>query len=198
MASNVPAKRPLASSSSSMDAAGPSSKKNKMDDTFSMDDESFLDEIDSLEQAELMKAADTPLPPPVPPTPAWGVQNGPAKGRGQPRPPPPHIDPDKDAISFQQLDIDHYVGAPVPGMSGLQSAVVPVLRMYGVTMEGNSVCAHLHGFLPYFYVNLPCGEFAAEHCSDFRSHLNRAVLDDMRSNKDNIATAVVSVEICER
>ena len=29
-----------------------------------------------------------------------------------------------------------------------------VLRMYGVTEGGNSVMAHVHQFLPYFYVEV--------------------------------------------
>ena len=28
---------------------------------------------------------------------------------------------------------------------------VPILRMYGITAAGNSVCGFLHGFEPYFY-----------------------------------------------
>ena len=31
------------------------------------------------------------------------------------------------------------------------NAEAPVLRMYGITQEGYSVLAHIHGFLPYFY-----------------------------------------------
>ena len=29
------------------------------------------------------------------------------------------------------------------------------MRMFGITRDGNSVCCHVHGFSPYFYVNLP-------------------------------------------
>jgi hypothetical protein len=29
---------------------------------------------------------------------------------------------------------------------------VPVIRMYGVNAAGNSVCAFVHGFEPYFYI----------------------------------------------
>lgn len=32
-----------------------------------------------------------------------------------------------------------------------------VIRMYGVTQEGHSVCAHVYNFRPYFYVELPIG-----------------------------------------
>ena len=30
----------------------------------------------------------------------------------------------------------------------------PVIRMYGINEEGNSVCAHVHNFVAYFYVEL--------------------------------------------
>ena len=38
----------------------------------------------------------------------------------------------------------------------------PILRMYGITAEGNSVCAFLHGFEPYFFCK----------CADSRSQLS--------------------------
>ena len=47
----------------------------------------------------------------------------------------------------------------------------PTIRMYGVTAEGYSVCAHVHGFLPYFYIHAPRG-FTANTCNDFANHLN--------------------------
>lgn len=36
------------------------------------------------------------------------------------RPPVPPFDPVTTALTFQQLELDHYVGDPVPGMTGLQ------------------------------------------------------------------------------
>lgn len=36
------------------------------------------------------------------------------------RPDLPPIDPKKDAVVFQQVDIDHYVGQPMVGMPGAQ------------------------------------------------------------------------------
>lgn len=35
---------------------------------------------------------------------------------------------------------------------------VPILRAFGVTDEGFSVCCHIHGFAPYFYTPAPLGE----------------------------------------
>lgn len=43
-------------------------------------------------------------------------------------------------------------GGAVPGS---QTGPVPIIRLYGVTMAGNSVCAHCYGFTPYFFAELP-------------------------------------------
>ena len=76
-------------------------------------------------------------------------------------------------------------GNPLQGMPGSKVGPVPIVQMYGVTMEGNSVLCHIHGFVPYFYVPAP-PEFQRSHCNAFQDGLNKAVLNDMRSNKDNI------------
>ena len=65
------------------------------------------------------------------------------------------------------------------------SGPVPIVQMYGVTMEGNSVLCHIHGFVPYFFVPAP-KDLEHSQCKSFQDALNRAVLDDMRSNKDNV------------
>lgn len=75
-------------------------------------------------------------------------------------------------------------------MPGSKVGPVPIVQMYGVTMEGNSVLCHIHGFVPYFYVPAPPG-FQQSHCSLFQDGLNKAVLADMRSNKDNISQVSV-------
>lgn len=82
------------------------------------------------------------------------------------------------------------------GMPGAQVGMVPVIRMFGVTMEGNSVCCHVHGFAPYFYIGAPKG-FDHTHCEPFKTALDKAVLADMRSNKEQIQEAVLEVGIVE-
>lgn len=52
-------------------------------------------------------------------------------------------------------------------MPGYQLAPVSIMRMYGITMEGNSVCCHVHGFAPYFYVSAP-PNFTEDHCKPFK------------------------------
>ena len=71
-------------------------------------------------------------------------------------------------------------------MPGLRDGPKPIMRMYGVTNDGNSVLCHVHGFVPYFFVPAPKG-FVSEHCGLFQSNLNNVVLSDMRSNKDNVS-----------
>ncbi|KAI8481510.1 DNA polymerase delta catalytic subunit [Branchiostoma belcheri] len=87
------------------------------------------------------------------------------------RPPPPSLNPRTDTISFQQIDLDHYIG--------------------------NSVVCHVHGFSPYFYVPAK-PDFKVEDCGKFQDALNKAVLNDMRSNKDQVRQAVLAVEMMEK
>ncbi len=51
------------------------------------------------------------------------------------RPDPEPLDPAKDKIVFQQIDIDHYISEPFPGMPGAKSGPVPVMRIFGVNKK---------------------------------------------------------------
>ncbi|KAK3552421.1 hypothetical protein QTP86_011655 [Hemibagrus guttatus] len=107
------------------------------------------------------------------------------------------LHPEKDTLIFQQIDLDYYLGSAVAGMPGQVQGKVPVVRMFGVTDNGNSVCCHIHGFAPYFYVPAPAG-FTNSHLAEFQKELNSAVLKDMRSNKDNISITVLAVDITRK
>ncbi|XP_026669153.1 DNA polymerase delta catalytic subunit isoform X2 [Ceratina calcarata] len=78
-------------------------------------------------------------------------------------------------------------------MPGSKTAPVPIMRMFGVTEQGNSVCCHVHGFTPYLYVSAP-QNFNEHHCRQFKDALDKALLKDMRSNPDNIQETVLAVE----
>ena len=52
-----------------------------------------------------------------------------------------------DQSAFQQIDIEEH-SEPKLG---------PTLRLFGVTDNGNSVLANIHGFRPYFFVAAPSG-----------------------------------------
>ena len=63
---------------------------------------------------------------------------------------------------MQWVDIDMYVGKPLTEnphkgqvIPGASSGPVTVLRLFGVTSEGNSVLMHIHGVTSYFYCNVP-------------------------------------------
>ncbi|RMX48133.1 hypothetical protein pdam_00014691, partial [Pocillopora damicornis] len=112
------------------------------------------------------------------------------------RPAAPKLNPSSESLVFQQLEVDNYIGKPLQGMPGSKVGPVPIVQMYGVTMEGNSVLCHIHGFVPYFYVPAPSG-FQQSYCSVFRDCLDKAVLGDMRSNKDVTQVGVMrSIWIC--
>ncbi|UYV69935.1 POLD1 [Cordylochernes scorpioides] len=125
------------------------------------------------------------------------------------RPAPPALDPQCDPLIFQQLDLDHYLWSSAPS-----EPQTPVVRVYGVTDDGNSVLCHIHGFNPFFYVLAP-SSFDPRNCQHFmvrsvfillfilmcctaQHELNKAVIADMRSNKQNLTQAVVDISVVEK
>lgn len=52
-------------------------------------------------------------------------------------------------------------------MPGCSQGQVPIVRMFGVTMDGHSVLCNVHGFLPYYYIPAP-SNFQQSDCSLFR------------------------------
>jgi DNA polymerase delta subunit 1 len=64
-----------------------------------------------------------------------------------------------DVADGEPLAVNPAAGRTVPGA---RAGVVPVLRMYGVTADGNSVAAHIHGFTAYFFVSPPPGMTEAD------------------------------------
>ncbi|XP_077476074.1 DNA polymerase delta catalytic subunit isoform X2 [Stigmatopora argus] len=113
------------------------------------------------------------------------------------RPHAPPLNPTTHSLVFQQIDLDYYLGPHVEGMPGQLYGNVPIIRMFGVTDSGNSVCCHIHGFAPYFYVPAPNG-FTPNYLGEFKRELNSAVLKDMRNNKDNISVTVLAVDITRK
>ncbi|XP_044112740.1 DNA polymerase delta catalytic subunit isoform X2 [Neovison vison] len=115
------------------------------------------------------------------------------------RPTPPPLDPQTEPLIFQQLEIDHYVGPaqPLPWTPQPSHNPVPVLRAFGVTDEGVSVCCHIQGFAPYFYTPAPPG-FGPNHLGELQRELNAAISRDQRGGKELMGPAVLSVELCSR
>ena len=56
-------------------------------------------------------------------------------------------------------------------MPGSHVGKVPIVRMFGITEEGYSVCLLIHGVIPYFYVEAP-PNFKESDCENFRMQLN--------------------------
>lgn len=67
------------------------------------------------------------------------------------------IDPRTQPITFHWLDIDMIAGSPMPSnpaggrVIGSTDVHVPIIRLFGVTQDGHSVMASVHGYTPYFY-----------------------------------------------
>lgn len=61
------------------------------------------------------------------------------------------------------------IGAPLPHMQGPRQ--VAIVRLFGVTSTGSSVCCHVHGFQPYFYAAMPAS-MTPDDLEDFRRALN--------------------------
>eukprot|EP00929_Paragymnodinium_shiwhaense_P105428 TRINITY_DN7044_c0_g1_i1.p1 TRINITY_DN7044_c0_g1~~TRINITY_DN7044_c0_g1_i1.p1 ORF type:complete len:1040 (-),score=307.96 TRINITY_DN7044_c0_g1_i1:396-3515(-) len=107
---------------------------------------------------------------------------------------PPVTCLDKPELLMMQVDVDHYNERPDPRFWGQNGPTkVPVVRMYGVTEEGNSVLAHIHGFLPYFYV--PCPE-GMEDTVLFQKSLELQLQESQ--TREKLQQCVLKVEIVER
>ncbi|XP_057321007.1 DNA polymerase delta catalytic subunit isoform X2 [Microplitis mediator] len=113
------------------------------------------------------------------------------------RPAAPELNPTTDSLTFQQIEVDHYIGKPLPGMPGSSAGSIPIIRMFGVTMSGNSVCCHVHGFCPYLFVTAPAN-FTNQNCRPFRDALDAALRKDMRSNPENISETVLAVSLVQK
>ncbi|TMW55420.1 hypothetical protein Poli38472_013311 [Pythium oligandrum] len=126
------------------------------------------------------------------------------KASAWPRKPLRKMDPSTDSVAFQWIDIDMYdgpplarnpkAGEPVPGLvasstGGNQNAAI--VRLYGVTEDGNSVMMHVHGFLPYFYVACP-DNFEESRCGEIRMSLEAALSQRDRDRAD--MTRIVGVQ----
>lgn len=101
------------------------------------------------------------------------------------RPNLPAINQETDSIIFQQIEIDHYIA---------EFSQLSIFRMYGVTMEGNSVCAHVHGFAHYLYVQAP-ENFEKHHLKGFKSILNQSITKYNKFSRENVEDSILAVEI---
>jgi len=100
----------------------------------------------------------------------------------------------KESLVFQWFDIDLTSGQPMSknpaggDIVGSSEGPVPLVRLYGVTQDGFSVLAHVHGFTPYFFVSLP----ASTDISENALGLMRVTLDQNVSHSTLFSLSSVS------
>lgn len=83
-------------------------------------------------------------------------------------------------------------------MPGPKHSPVPIIRVYGVTENGNSVVGHVHGFMPYFYVAAP-QTFAKECLPAFQRQLNLVLQRELKGNQaEGIQDLVLKVDLVEK
>jgi DNA polymerase delta subunit 1 len=91
-----------------------------------------------------------------------------------------------------QIDVDCDVISHLYNMEQEKSGG-PLLRMYGITMEGNSVCVLVENFHPYFYVKMP-PEFLPVHLDDLKAYIHRK----LQQEQGGIDKTLKDLEICEK
>ncbi|KAL9233345.1 hypothetical protein vseg_008362 [Gypsophila vaccaria] len=67
-----------------------------------------------------------------------------------------YVDQAEDIV-FQQLEIDYVIVESHKELLRNRGGQAAMIRIFGVTREGHSVCCNVHGFDPYFYINCPPG-----------------------------------------
>ncbi|RHY53570.1 hypothetical protein DYB34_005776 [Aphanomyces astaci] len=116
-----------------------------------------------------------------------------------PRTPLPPLNAAEHDIRFQWIDIGMYDGEPLAVNPYSRTQPIPgprtgsssIIRLTGVTEDGHSIMAHIHGFVPYFYASCPDG-LKTSDCNTVREALDAAV----KKNSSD-APAVQLVEIVE-
>ncbi|KAH7292764.1 hypothetical protein KP509_29G084300 [Ceratopteris richardii] len=111
------------------------------------------------------------------------------------RRPQPQFDFKLQNIVFQQLDIDYIIGESNKQLTPQRSGPVAILRMFGVTTEGHSVCCNVHGFQPYFYISCPDG-MGPDDIPKFKHILEAKMRESNRNSKSPIF--ITNVELMHK
>lgn len=111
------------------------------------------------------------------------------------RPPLRSIISSEDTIIFQQVDLDFYEGPPMKE-SLTSHRKEPIFRLYGVSESGNSILAHLYGYVPYFYCSAPTGVKISD-LHKIKDALNYATRAELKS-KDTPDNVVLEVRLVTR
>lgn len=110
------------------------------------------------------------------------------------RPAVANFDTQKSSLVFQQLEIDYIIGESHKELCPYRSGPTAVLRMFGVTQAGNSVCCNVHGFEPYFYISCLDG-IEPDDIPKFRNTLETRMREANRNSKSqNFITKIEVVQ----
>ncbi|TVU01031.1 hypothetical protein EJB05_53512 [Eragrostis curvula] len=99
------------------------------------------------------------------------------------------------AVAFQQLEIDYVIGESHKELLPNSSGPAAILRIFGVTREGHSICCQVHGFEPYFYIGCPSG-MGPDDISRFHQTLEGRMKESNRSS--NVPRFVKRVELVQK
>ncbi|KAJ4960448.1 hypothetical protein NE237_020358 [Protea cynaroides] len=99
------------------------------------------------------------------------------------------------SIIFQQLEIDYVIGDSHKGLMPNATGQAAILRIFGVTREGHSVCCHVHGFEPYFFVSCPPG-MGPDDISRFHQILEARMREANRNSK--VPKCVLRIEMVQK
>ncbi|EPS73778.1 hypothetical protein M569_00978, partial [Genlisea aurea] len=102
---------------------------------------------------------------------------------------------DSHSIVFQQLEIDYIIGDTNRELLPHSSGPAAIIRIFGVTREGYSVCCHVHGFEPYFYISCPPG-MGPDDISHFHQVLEGRMRETNRNAK--VQKCVLRIELVQR
>ncbi|KAG9457177.1 hypothetical protein H6P81_001685 [Aristolochia fimbriata] len=89
---------------------------------------------------------------------------------------------DSKNIIFQQLEIDYVIGESHNELLPNFSGPTAILRIFGVSREGHSICCHVHGFEPYFFISCPPG-MGPDDISRFHHVLEARMREANRNSK---------------
>jgi DNA polymerase delta subunit 1 len=114
-----------------------------------------------------------------------------------------NFSPTEQSIAFHWMDIDMTSGIPMSAnpdggaILGSLEGPVPIIRLYGVTRDGISVMASIHGFTPYFYVSIPQGiELSEVFLGQLRIVLDQRLREKARGDEKKLTKFVLGIEKC--
>ncbi|KAF5188803.1 Dna polymerase delta catalytic subunit, partial [Thalictrum thalictroides] len=98
---------------------------------------------------------------------------------------------------FQQLEIDYVIGERNKELLPNSSGPAAILRIFGVTREGHSVCCNVHGFEPYLYMSCPPG-MGPDDVSCFHRSLEARIKEDYRVKNIKAPQFVLRIEMVHK